>query len=199
MTAHIYEAAIQVEGLDSFSPFILAHPCGMKCQTLNLSQENQIVVSNAGNIHLCPPYIVYILLTRLLESRREERLSTCPELTLQTASSAVNCAVTSHSCCKKKLNTCDFYPKCSCLKLNVTCKCEIETKDLDLVQLQLKIRVSPAQASAGISTRHMLSAALHSSVSHAYYIYITIRIHKNTHTLDKKWGCVKIRVWIGPR
>ena len=169
MTAHIYEAAIQAEGLDSFSPFILAHPCGMKCQTLNLSQENQIV-SNAGNIHR-PPYIVYILLTRLLESRREERLSTCPELTLQTASSAVNCAVTSHSCCKMVLSTCDFYPKCSCLKLNVTYKYEIETKDLDLVQLQLKTRVSPAQASAGISTRHMLSAALHSYVSHAY-IYI---------------------------
>lgn len=173
MTAHIYEAAIQAEGLDSFSPFILAHPCGMKCQTLNLSQENQIVVIQQCWQHSPLPTIHrYILLTRLLESRREERLSTCPELTLQTASSAVNCAVTSHSCCKMVLNTCDFYPKCSCLKLNVTCKCEIETKDLDLVQLQLKIRVSPTQASAGISTRHMLSAALQSYVSHAYSIYI---------------------------
>ena len=49
---------------------------------------------------------------------------------------------------------------------------QIETNDLDLVldlfQLQLQIRVSPAQASAGISTRHMLSAAIHSGVSYVH-------------------------------
>ena len=81
--------------------------------------------SYAGNIHRCPPYIVYVLLTCLPEnpeSRKEERLSTCPELTLQTASSAMNCAVASHSRCKMVLNTCKLFPKCSCLKLHGTCK-----------------------------------------------------------------------------